>query len=603
LSGFIPEDIINRIRDSIDIVELVSRYLSLKKTGANYKALCPFHKEKTPSFVVSPTRQTFHCFGCGKGGNVFHFVMEMDRLPFPEAVRMLGRDAGIEVPERRLSPGAARARDERAPLYEANRRAAEFYARMLETDAAAPVREYVRSRGISDEMVERCQLGYAPDAWDELLRAAESAGVSSELLARAGLALERKTGTGYYDRFRNRLMFPIFDTKDRVIGFGARALGEAEEVKYLNSPETPVFSKGRNVYGLNWARVPIVNTKRAAVVEGYTDVIMAHQCGVENVVATLGTALTRDHIRLLRRFAERIDVVFDADAAGRRAAERSMELFLDAGAGDWVEAGFDVRIATIPGGKDPCELIADAGPEAFTAVVDAAPDVFTKKIELAAERHDLSSIDGKTKVVDEVLELATRIPNSVGRQLHVDAAVRRLSDRLGLDERVLRARLAQIERRRRPRGPRVEGPAVRTVRYDPAERGVLEALVGAGEMAGEILDQLTPADFGDERLARLFEEAGRMYGEDGAVSGTRLLSAVSDAEAAALLSAMLDGAARPDLEQAGRDCLRALLRRRSERKVREIRKELEKAKQAGDEKRTDDLTTQYLKLQREVLTL
>ena len=598
LSGLIPEDIIIRIRESTDIVGLVSRYLSLKKAGASFKALCPFHKEKTPSFIVTPSRQTFKCFGCGKGGNVFHFVMAMDRVSFPEAVRTLAREAAIDVPEPREPTVEERAeRDERSLLYEANRRAADFFARTLAGPGGKAARAYVESRGISGEMVEQCRLGYSPDGWDALINSAAAAGVSADLLCKAGLAIRRDDGS-CYDRFRNRLMFPIFDTQDRVVGFGARAMGD-DEVKYLNTPETPVFNKGRNLYGLNWARKPIVDGKRVAVVEGYTDVIMAHQHGCTAVVATLGTALTRDHIHVLRRFAERIDVVFDSDAAGQQAAERSIELFLAEGAGDFLAAGFDVRIATIESGKDPCDLIAEQGPAAFTATLDAACDVITQKIRIASARHDVDAIDGKTKAVDEILALVSVMPNAVGRQLAADDAIRKLSHAFGVEDRSLRARLAQLEQRTRRRTRPADDEPRAPRATDPAELGALEAALLDPDFAEEAFGALGPEDFADEALRFLFEIMQDVHASDGSVHGEQLLNRLEDPELAALVSGLLDR----EVEHSGLDCLRVLMRRRVERAIQAVGRRLEEAKAAGDEDGVSELISEHMRLQREVLAL
>lgn len=581
-------------------MDLVSRYLSLKKTGASFKALCPFHKEKTPSFNVSPSRQIFKCFGCGKGGNCFHFLMEMEGMSFPEAVRTLARDVGVAVPEPTRSEVDEAARGARTRLYDANRRAAAFFARMLEASSGDSARDYVEQRGINQEMVERCRLGYAPDSWDALLTAAGTAGFGPDDLAAAGLVIKREDGTGYYDRFRNRLMFPIFDTQDRVIGFGARALGD-DDVKYLNTPETPVFNKGRQLYGLNWARPAIVKQSRAAVVEGYTDVIMAHQHGCGAVVATLGTALTRSHIRLLRRFAERVDVVFDADPAGQLAAERSMELFLGEGAGALVAAGFDVRIATVEGGKDPCDLIVDQGAEAFQRTLDAGVDVFTKKIEIASARHGTDTIEGKTKAVDEVLELVARIPNAVGRELRVDAVGEMISRRFRLADRAVRARLAQIERRTRGRSQAEEAPHPAPAPENPAELRLLEAALASPQTLATVVEQLEPADFETAKLRQLFEALQDHYERAGAVNASQLLSNLADADLASLVAGAAEGPARPGLEETAADCIRALLKRRKRRRMNEIEEELNRARASGDETRADELSIQYLNLQREVL--
>jgi DNA primase len=590
LSGHIPEDVINRVRDAVDIVSLISRYLSLKKAGASFKALCPFHKEKTPSFNVSPSRQTFHCFGCGKGGSAFHFLMEMDRISFPEAVRTLAREVGIEIPDTRQDTPDREKTSDRDALYNANRRSADFFVRMLASDAGQAARDYVLGRGISPEMIEHCRLGYAPDSWDALLTAATAARVPAQVLERAGLVIARSDRSGHYDRFRNRLMFPIFDIQDRVIGFGARALAADDDIKYLNSPETPIFNKGRGLYGLNWARRSIVDHSRVAVVEGYTDVIMAHQHGCSNVVATLGTALTRDHIQLLRRFAERIDVVFDSDAAGQQAAERSIEVFLSEGAGEFVAAGFDVRVAAISGGKDPCDLIRDAGPDAFRKYVDSAVDIFTHKIEASKSRYDTTTIDGKTKAIDEVLGLVVLTPNAVGRQLRLDAVTRRLGDEFGLEDRVIRSRYSQIERRRRGRIRHEDaGTPVQITRHDSVERDLIEAALNCPSVSARLFAELLPEDFAGDLTRQVFTEMLRLYQEDGTVNSSRLMAVLSEPRQAALVSEILNGPERPGLENIAEGCIRALLRRRAERRIRELPKQIQTAAASGDVQRVEEL--------------
>ena len=603
LSGLIPEDIIGRVRDSADVVELVSRYVSLKKTGANYKGLCPFHKEKTPSFIVSPARQTFHCFGCGEGGTVFQFLMKTDRVSFPEAVRSLAKQANIDIPETRAAgPDQEANRDERSRLYEANRRAADFYARQLAGPMGKTARDYIKGRGISDAMVEHCCLGYSGESWDGLIKAASAAGIPPALLVKAGLVIERENASNCYDRFRNRLMFPIFDTQDRVIGFGARALGD-DDVKYLNSPETVLFSKGRHLYGLNWARKPIIDSGRVVVVEGYTDVIMAHQHGCTNVVATLGTALTRDHIQSLRRLADRVDVVFDSDSAGQQAAERSMELFVNEGAGAFVGAGFDVRIATLGQDKDPCDLIAEHGPAAFTSAVDAGVDVFAQKVDIVSRRYDLTTVDGKTKALDEVLALLALVPNAVARELHTDALVKLLADKFRIDDAALRSRLAQMERRTRRGRGRAAEPAAAAPAFTPAERGVIEGILNAPDLAPVLFEELTRDDFENTQMGDLFERARELYEEHGTVDPAHLLGLLEDTEMASFVSGILSAEPRPGLDNVALDCRNALLRQRTQRQIREIQSKLRHAKDTGDEKLTDDLNTQYLKLQREVLAL
>src|SRR5439155_1319536 len=326
-------------------------HLSLSKAGQNFKGLCPFHSEKTPSFTVSPSRQVFHCFGCGEGGNVFSFLMKIDGATFPAAVRTLGDKYGIEVDQPVTSPAARQRTEARERLFALNREAAEFFHRTLADSAGQTAMTYLEKRGMAFSTIERFSLGYAPAGWDLTLNALTKAGAKIEDLASAGLIVAREQASrkgqdaaGYYDRFRARVMFPIRDLQKRVIGFGGRILDDGQP-KYLNSPETPLFSKSRTLYGLDVAREGIIQSEQIVIVEGYFDAIALHQAGLSNVVATLGTALTSEHIELIRRFTHHVVLVFDPDAAGVRAALRTMDLFLG--------SGLTVQVVSLPAGEDP----------------------------------------------------------------------------------------------------------------------------------------------------------------------------------------------------------------------------------------------------------
>ncbi len=370
----IPEDVIQRIRERADIVEVVGSHLSLSKAGQNYKGLCPFHSEKTPSFTVSPSRQMFHCFGCGEGGNVFGFLMKIDGATFPAAVRTLGERYGIEVDPQPASPAARQRTESRERLLILNRQAAEFFHRALVSDPnGQAARLYLEKRGMTPSTIEQFGLGYAPAGWDLTLSALTKAGSKIEDLALAGLVVPREqnsragqTAPGYYDRFRGRVMFPIRDLQKRVIGFGGRILDDGQP-KYLNSPETPLFSKSRTLYALDVAREGISQSEEMVLVEGYFDAIALHQAGLTNVAATLGTALTSEHIELIRRFTHRIVLVFDPDTAGVRAALRSMDLFLD--------SGLTVRVVSLPAGEDPDTFVRGQGLDSFKALIQRAPSL------------------------------------------------------------------------------------------------------------------------------------------------------------------------------------------------------------------------------------
>ena len=371
------EDSKARILAATDIVQLIGQSVALKRRGKDYVGLCPFHQEKTPSFKVDPGRQYFYCFGCKAGGGAIDFVMKRDRVDFLDALRLLAERAGIEMPRYGGSGGASREKiSERQQLLEACSSACALFEKLLShPEQGKAARNYLESRGFDAESIRRFQIGFAPESWDTILRSPIARKFPAGLLQQAGLIKSRDNASGYYDTFRNRVMFPIRDVEGRVIAFGGRTMpgsedpapSEAQVAKYLNSPETPLFSKSNCVFGLDLARQRIVETRTVAVVEGYTDVVMAHQFGVSNVVSILGTAMTEQHVRLLRRFADRIVLLFDADEAGETAVNRAVELFMT--------QPVDFAVASMPDGTDPDEFLMERGAEAFTKLINEAPSV------------------------------------------------------------------------------------------------------------------------------------------------------------------------------------------------------------------------------------
>jgi DNA primase len=345
-----------------DIVQLIGRTVGLRKRGKDYVGLCPFHQEKSPSFAVNPEKQVFYCYGCKKGGNAIQFVMDRDRVEFRDALKILADEARIELP----SFGNKEKHGERLQLLDAQLAAQKVFRRLLLLDSRGkPAREYLRKRGFTDATLDAFAVGYAADAWDVLATAPEMKNFAPPMLAGAGLLKAREQGNGFYDTFRDRVMFPIRDETGKTIAFGGRVLpGSDNPAKYLNSPETPLFSKSRCAYGIDQARQRIVETRTAVIVEGYTDVLMAHQYDVKNVVSVLGTALTEQHVSLLRRFADRIVLLFDADTAGAGAADRSLELFLT--------QPIEIAIATLPEGRDPDEVLLEQGKPGFEGVIARA---------------------------------------------------------------------------------------------------------------------------------------------------------------------------------------------------------------------------------------
>jgi len=443
VTGKLSEATIEEVQRANDIVEVVSSYLPLKRSGKDYKACCPFHQEKTPSFYVSPSKQIFKCFGCGKGGSVFQFVMARENITFPEAVRMLAERAGVRIEEESSrSRGITDSGIDRSRVFKVTAWAARLFERLLADDTVGrPGREYLARRGFTAETIERFHLGFVPDAWDTLVRAAASRGIDAVLLEAAGLAIPRNHGPGYYDRFRNRVIFPICDALNRPIGFGGRTLGD-DPAKYLNSPDTMIFNKSFNLYGLTAARDAMTAARRAIVVEGYTDCLMAQQVGLANVVATLGTSLTTGHVRLLKRYVDEVVLIFDGDLAGQNAADRALAVFLAEELG--------VRIVTLPDNHDPCDILLQGRKDEFLALVDASPDAMEYKWRLVRQQFAASdTVAGRRRAVEAMLETIAAQPawTQGGDPLRRDLVLARMAQVLGVAEQSLRERLAALSRR------------------------------------------------------------------------------------------------------------------------------------------------------------
>jgi len=497
LSGLYSDDVLDGIARANDIVEVVSGYFPLKRAGKDYAALCPFHAEKTPSFTVSPSKQIFKCFGCGRGGGVFNFVMAKENVTFPEAVRILAERAGIELPDRAGTREQAGARRQvRDVLAWATQR---FVAALMHPKGGAEARAYLERRGIVQATIDAFQVGYAPDSWDALLRAGQRDGIPPQMLETAGLVVRRDDGSGWHDRFRGRVMFPILDALGRPIAFGGRILGDGEP-KYLNSPETALFHKGEALYGLPQAREAIEAERRAVVVEGYFDVVMPWQQGVRNVVATLGTALTDEHVRALRRFADEVVLVFDSDLAGQRAADRGIELFLSG----------DVRImvTAVPEGKDPCDFCKERGGEAFKAHLAQAQDALKYKWDLVqASLGQATNPAAQRRALEAMLSSILKAPALAqeGLRLQRDLVLGHMSKVLGISEETLRSEFRRLRRTpgRSAAGTEVVGN-LRGRRWIK-ERELLIALVCRPSWLDEAVAAIPPDRVETPEFRRLYE--------------------------------------------------------------------------------------------------
>lgn len=419
-----PEAKISEILNISDIVDVISESVILKKAGMNYFGLCPFHSEKTPSFSVNPGKQIFHCFGCSAGGNVLSYLMKYHGISFPEAVKMAARRYNIELENADLSPSIKKEIELKEVLFRINKTVMGYYHDFLNgSKQAEHARNYLKKRGISEDIIQEFKLGYSPEDWDTIVRLFKKNKISNEKAAQSGLVLERKQRQGFYDRFRNRIIFPIFDVNMQVAGFGGRVMDDGIP-KYLNSPETPVYSKSRILYGLHSAKQFCRQEGFVYIVEGYFDFLSLYQQGIKNTVASLGTALTSDHVRILKGYSTRMVLVFDSDAAGISAAKRSIKTFL--------KEGVDIRILVLPDGNDPDSYMLNHGKESFMQLAANAGTVMQFLLQVSVNTHGFS-VEGRIKILDDMKQHLILIQDSALRSLYV----KELAETLHIDEKAV----------------------------------------------------------------------------------------------------------------------------------------------------------------------
>jgi len=557
------QDLVRRIKDSLDIVDVVGSYVELNKRGSRYTALCPFHAEKAPSFTVNRQGQFFHCFGCKKSGDIFDFVMAMEGVSFPEALKILGDRCGISV-EETGGRGQSRDRGLKTRILKALEEARLFYAKNLESEMGARARQYIEARGFPGEAVKVFGLGYAPEGWRGLLERLERCGIAAADLERAGLVKTGSSGKPY-DLFRNRLMIPIFDMQGRVVGFGGRVL-DGTEPKYINSPETEVFRKNRLLYGLDRARQAMTRGRTALIVEGYTDVIMAHLKGVDIAVATLGTALTAEHARLLRRMADRVILLFDGDSAGVAAAMRGVEILLS--------NDIDVAVVVLEEGSDPCDFFRRNDADRFWRFVgDKSRDFFDFTIDVLAARMDLTTDDGRSRAARELLRLAGIVSDPIRR----DLLLHRISETLGVRENLLRGEL--IKETSRPSLPRrVSLTGGKEERGVPdsralAEEDLIRGLLMEPALVGDFKKSLAVLRLEGEAERKILEEL-LDQGGSGPLDVKELLSSLREEDAArSRLIAVLSEERRVEPEALVCGALDFLDSRSREREYRRLKEE------------------------------
>ena len=531
---YISDESILEVQRSIDIYEVVASYIPLKRAGTNYKAHCPFHQEKTPSFIVSPAKQIYKCFGCQKSGSVFSFVMEIEKVDFPEAIKMLAERAGVKLTF--VGGGEEEKSIDKNELYRANEWVANYFRRLLLTSKEAEgARNYLGKRGVKGEIVEVFKLGYSSTKWDDLFVNAKAAEHRVEVLLALGLIQKRKDGNGYYDYFRGRLMFPIFDIKSRIIGFGARTLRDDEEPKYLNSPDTPVFSKGSNFYGLNLAREFSEETNSISIVEGYFDVILPYQYGVKGLVATLGTALTQNHIRLLKRYANRITLIYDSDEAGKKASGRSLDMLL------WED--IDIFIAKLPEGLDPCDCVIKCGKEEFEKYIQKPIEIFDFLLESVVENIDINTTTGKTKAIEEILMRIATIPNNIKREV----LLQQLASRFKIDGQVLHSRISALHKMDYPR--QNNSDSTNRKQFTIAEaRGteLIEIMLFDNSLIPEVRKQIGLGRMPTETSRKIAGKIFEVFDKYGVVKNEELLSLMRDKESIEIVSGLINNGSKDD---------------------------------------------------------
>ena len=589
-----PQTFIDDLRRQADIVRVVQDYVALKKKGANWMACCPFHQEKTPSFSVNPAKDIFYCFGCAKGGSVFNFVMEIERVTFPEAVRIVAEKANVPLPVLEEDKRFETRRRDADDIIQLNTWALEWWEQQLAQGGgeARAGREYVEGRGLTEETRKAFRLGFAPNSWDGLTTHLKQKGASAQQIERSGLVVV-KDGGGFYDRFRGRVIFPVMDAQGRPIAFGGRVLAPDQEPKYLNSPETAAYTKGRHLYGLHLTRDDIRRKGFAILVEGYLDLIVPYQAGVRNAVASLGTALTPEQVRLLRRFARKVVVNYDGDRAGVKAAQRAIETLL--------AEDIEIKVLVLPDGADPDEFIRAHGVEAYHERRGKALPYLQFVLEHATRERNLHNPPEKGEAVKEVLPFVRAVRDPLQKREYFDQAL----DALRVEDAGLRRALwKEVNAHTNAPGADVQQQVARAESVPPtiAEQRLLELLVHDADLRRALLPQLDADVYAGLPTAPLFSALKELDAAGAAVDFDALNARAGDDEELHKLVALAwwsepqraEGEAADEVLAAAESCLTTLRLMRVERRLKELAAEIAAAERAGDEVRRDQLVMENL---------
>ncbi len=601
----IKDEDIDEVRQRADIVDVISSQVPLKQAGRLFKGLCPFHDEKTPSFTVNPDRQTYHCFGCGEGGNVISFVMKTENLDFPEAVQALADRVGFTLHYEQGTKVNREPAGRQARVYAANDLALRFFQETLaKAEEGRAGRDYLTARGYDEEIIKRFRLGFAPDAWEALAAYAGGQGFKPAELLEAGLAVKsEKNPSRSYDRFRGRVIFPIFDLQDKTIGFGGRVLDDSTP-KYLNSPETPVFHKGRALYALNWAADSIKASGEAVIVEGYTDVISLMQAGVPNVVATLGTALGSDHLKLLSRFTHRVVLVFDADEAGQKAAARGLDLMREFYLGPEYRKfdqfaqtrHLDLFVAALPANMDPADFAAGQGGEAFKKLLAGAKPLVDFCLNTAFTAGDRKTVGGREKIASRAVEIIAILPSPVAREQYLKA----VAEHLHTSYEALFDEFSKYLARREPGRTQTTatGPAKKDASRN-AETAVVRFILQSSRGV-ELLTVLTPEYFSHPDMRAVFEHLRADHGRRGRLDPAALLETLTDSDEKRLVTALTAAPATAgDEARLLADLLRRIKELEIARRINIVKAQMQNVDPAVEPERHDELFGRLLELEAE----
>lgn len=584
---------LDEILQSCDITEIIAGYIPLKKAGRNFKALCPFHHEKSPSFVVSPDKQIFHCFGCGAGGDVFSFIMKNERMDFPEAVKFLADKVGVRIVTE-ADKDSAMKQSEVTLLYKLNELAAWYFQQSLIKGAAGlKAREYLAERKLTSESINDFCLGFAPDLWDGLLRFLRSKKINDDLLLKSGLVIKNAQGR-IYDRFRNRIMFPIFNSTNKIVGFGGRIIdplraepsgNQDKGPKYINSPETGVYIKSKNLYGFNLSKKFIQEEEFCIVVEGYLDFIVPFQAGVKNLVASLGTAFTHEHVRLLKRYTNNIVIVFDSDEAGRGAALRSLDLL--------IEEGMNVRIADLSKGFDPDSYVKKYGYEEFNNRVKEAKNLFDYKLDLLLLKFDKQSPEGKAQIAGVMLETIGRFKNAILRS----GFIKSLAEVLSITEETLILELKKMKSSSAFSPKTVKREKLQKVckKTKAAEKMLVSLMLEDREFIEQLKKKMHYSEFTDP-LAR--KVVMHLYQNDDNTQPAAILKNLNDEEASSFICDLLvRETGVKDRKKSFEDCIRKVKIDGMQLRLNELQKQIKDPKQTETELK--DLLKNYNSLKKE----